>query len=98
MSVNRGVVWLQVLAWGKQYQSISLKVTDNRHVGLLSITGKEFHMEKIRLTTVRPFVMREIVLAEEPRFQKKGSDTTKEAVIKFLQEQVSLPPCLLKPG
>jgi Mre11 DNA-binding presumed domain len=45
-------------------------------------------MEKIRLTTIRPFVMREIVLAEEPRFQKKGCDTTKEAVIKFLQEQV----------
>lgn len=47
-------------------------------------------MEKIRLTTIRPFVMREVVLAEEPRFSRKAADTGKEAVIKFLQEQVYL--------
>ena len=45
-------------------------------------------MEKIRLTTVRPFVMREVVLAEEARFKNKASDKTKEAVITFLVEQV----------
>jgi double-strand break repair protein MRE11 len=58
-------------------------------VGILSITGKEFHMEKIRLKTVRPFVMREIVLSEVPRFAKKASDKGKEAVLNFLREQVS---------
>jgi hypothetical protein len=34
--------------------------------------------------------MREVVLAEEPRFSRKAADTGKEAVIKFLQEQVYL--------
>jgi double-strand break repair protein MRE11 len=45
-------------------------------------------LEKIRLKTVRPFVMRDIVLSEVPRFAKKAADTSKEAVIKYLREQV----------
>ena len=57
-------------------------------MAILSITGKEFKMEKIRLRTVRPFVMKEIVLSEEPQFSKKASDKSKEAVMKFLREQV----------
>ena len=57
-------------------------------MGILSITGKEFKMEKIRLRTVRPFVMKEIVLSEEPQFSKKASDKSKEAVTKFLRDQV----------
>ena len=36
-----------------------------KHVAVLSITGKEFTTEPIRLKSVRPFVMKEIVLAEE---------------------------------
>jgi len=36
-----------------------------KHVAILSITGKEFKSEPIQLKTVRPFVMKEIVLAEE---------------------------------
>jgi len=65
--------------------------SDFRHVGLLSVTGREFHMEKIRLKTVRPFVMRDIVLSEVPRFAKKASDKGKEAVIAYLREQVTTP-------
>jgi double-strand break repair protein MRE11 len=41
-----------------------------KHVAVLSVTGKEFKIEKHRLQTVRPFVTRDIVLAEEPRFRK----------------------------
>jgi double-strand break repair protein MRE11 len=37
----------------------------SKHVSIMSITGKEFHTEAIRLKTVRPFVMKEIVLQEE---------------------------------
>lgn len=37
-----------------------------KHVAILSITGKEFKSESIRLKTVRPFVMKEIILQEEP--------------------------------
>jgi double-strand break repair protein MRE11 len=51
-----------------------------KHCGILSITGTEFKLEKIRLKTVRPFVMREIVLAEEKEMKnvwKKASNRTK---------------------
>ncbi|KAI0162384.1 DNA repair protein [Pestalotiopsis sp. NC0098] len=40
-----------------------------KHVAVLSITGKEFEVEKHRLKTVRPFVMREIKLSEDKRFK-----------------------------
>ena len=36
-----------------------------KHVAVLSITGREYKVETIRLKTVRPFIMKEIVLAEE---------------------------------
>jgi double-strand break repair protein MRE11 len=36
-----------------------------KHVCILSVTGKEFTTENIRLKSVRPFIMKEIVLAEE---------------------------------
>ncbi|KAF7122672.1 hypothetical protein CNMCM5793_000782 [Aspergillus hiratsukae] len=41
-----------------------------KHVAILSITGREFKCEPIRLKTVRPFAMREIVLSEEKGAQK----------------------------
>lgn len=40
--------------------------TGPKYIGLLTVTGKDFNMEKIRLKTPRPFVMRDIVLVEEP--------------------------------
>ena len=48
-----------------------------KHVAVLSITGKEFKVDTIRLKTVRPFVMKEIVLAEDKKalaFAKKGDN------------------------
>ncbi|ETS77459.1 hypothetical protein PFICI_11333 [Pestalotiopsis fici W106-1] len=47
-----------------------------KHVAILNITGKEFEVEKFRLKTVRPFVMREIKLSEDTRF--KGLDHKKD--------------------
>lgn len=41
-----------------------------KHVAVLSITGRDFTVETIRLKTVRPFVMREIVLSEEKEAMK----------------------------
>ena len=35
-----------------------------KHVGILSITGREYKMEPIKLKTVRPFAIREIKLSE----------------------------------
>lgn len=37
----------------------------SKHVAVLSITGREFKCEPVRLKTVRPFIMKEIVLHEE---------------------------------
>jgi double-strand break repair protein MRE11 len=42
-----------------------------KHVSILSVTGKEFTTENIRLKTVRPFIMKEIVLAEEREIKEK---------------------------
>ncbi|KAF2855986.1 hypothetical protein T440DRAFT_485148 [Plenodomus tracheiphilus IPT5] len=42
-----------------------------KHIAILSVTGKEFTSESIRLKTVRPFIMKEIVLAEEKEIQEK---------------------------
>lgn len=36
-----------------------------KHVAVVSITGRDFKVEPIRLRTVRPFAMREIVLSEQ---------------------------------
>lgn len=38
-----------------------------KHVAIISVTGKDFQTETIRLKTVRPFVMREIVLQDNKR-------------------------------
>jgi double-strand break repair protein MRE11 len=42
-----------------------------KHVAIVSVTGKEFTSEAIRLRTVRPFIMKEIVLAEEREIKEK---------------------------
>ncbi|OAA78628.1 DNA repair protein rad32 [Akanthomyces lecanii RCEF 1005] len=47
-----------------------------KHVAIVSVTGKEFKMEKIPLKTVRPFVTREIILNQDKRF--KGLDKKKD--------------------
>lgn len=36
-----------------------------KHVAILKVAGKKFDVEPIRLKTVRPFIMKEITLAEE---------------------------------
>ncbi|KAK5651952.1 hypothetical protein OQA88_11494 [Cercophora sp. LCS_1] len=40
-----------------------------KHVAILSITGRQFQIDKIPLKTVRPFVMREVVLSTDKRFK-----------------------------
>ena len=41
-----------------------------KHVAILSVTGRDFKVETIRLKTVRPFVMKEIVLSEDKEAKK----------------------------
>lgn len=47
-----------------------------KHVAIVSVTGKEFKVEKFRIKSVRPFILREIVLATDKRF--KGLEKKKE--------------------
>ena len=60
-----------------------------KHVAVLSITGRDFAVESIRLKTVRPFVMREIVLSGEKeaiKLAKKANNRT--ALTQFLTDIV----------
>ncbi|KAB8342826.1 hypothetical protein FH972_022424 [Carpinus fangiana] len=52
----------------------------NKRVAILSVTAKKFECETIPLKTVRPFVMKEIVLQEEPSMKSlaKKSDNRSE--------------------
>jgi len=56
-----------------------------KHVTILSITGKEFTHEPIRLKSVRPFVMKEVVLQEDRHMRKIGLEggDNKAAVDRF---------------
>jgi double-strand break repair protein MRE11 len=56
-----------------------------KKVSILSVTGREFKHEPIRLKTVRPFVMREIVLSEEKGAQKLArKENNRTEVTRFL--------------
>ncbi|KAL1981655.1 hypothetical protein VTN96DRAFT_2369 [Rasamsonia emersonii] len=60
-----------------------------KHVAILSIKGREFHCEPIRLKTVRPFVVREIVLSEEKGAQKLArKENNRTEVTRFLMSIV----------
>ncbi|WZH39239.1 Mre11 DNA-binding presumed domain-containing protein [Fusarium acuminatum] len=47
-----------------------------KHVAIVSVTGKDFKVDKLPLKTVRPFVTRELILAQDKRF--KGLDKKKD--------------------
>ncbi|KAJ5488525.1 Double-strand break repair protein mus-23 [Penicillium diatomitis] len=60
-----------------------------KQVAIVSITGRDFKCEPIRLKSVRPFVMREIVLSEEKegrRLARKEGNRTD--VTRYLMSQV----------
>ena len=52
-----------------------------KHVAVLSVSGKDFKVEPIRLKTVRPFVMEELVLQEDKDFKKNVKSTTNRTQI-----------------
>ncbi|KAI8811120.1 Mre11 DNA-binding presumed domain-containing protein [Cladochytrium replicatum] len=57
-----------------------------KHVGILSIQGREFTIEKIRLKTVRPFVTDEVILGEvEPRLRP----TDQKGAARFLTDTIN---------
>lgn len=57
-----------------------------KHVAVLSVTGRDFKVDTVRLKSVRPFVMREVVLAEEKeavRLAKKANNRSE--LTRFLE-------------
>ncbi|KAL8989212.1 MAG: hypothetical protein Q9169_008407 [Polycauliona sp. 2 TL-2023] len=60
-----------------------------KHVAILSVTGRDFKVEPIRLKTIRPFRMKEIVLSEEDEINNlaKRSDHRAE-LTRFLMRTV----------
>ena len=52
-----------------------------KHVAILSITGKEFKCEPVKLKSVRPFVMKEIVLSEERALKDVWKDDNNRVTI-----------------
>lgn len=52
-----------------------------KHVAIVSITGKEFKCEPIKLKSVRPFVMKEIVLSEERALKDVWKDDNNRVTI-----------------
>ncbi|KAK3070190.1 meiotic recombination [Teratosphaeriaceae sp. CCFEE 6253] len=57
-----------------------------KQVAILSITGKEMKVEPIRLTTVRPFVMREIILMNNPEMKALSTQTVEELIEEAKEE------------
>ena len=40
-----------------------------KHVAIVSVTGRDFTVEKHRIKSVRPFITKELILAQDPRFR-----------------------------
>ena len=60
----------------------------DKHVAVVSITGKDFQVEKHRLKSVRPFVMREIALQHDTMF--KGLERKKENRIELTRRLMTI--------
>lgn len=55
-----------------------------KHVAIVSVTGKDFKVEPIRLKTVRPFVMKEIILSEEKEAKKLAKKDNRTLLTQYL--------------
>lgn len=59
-----------------------------KHVAIVSVTGKEFKVEKHRIKSVRPFITKELILAQDPRF--KGIAKEKENRTKLTKKLIEV--------
>ncbi len=57
-----------------------------KHVAVLSITGRDFKVQTHRLKTVRPFVMKEIILAQEKGMKALAKkDNNRSEITRYLE-------------
>ncbi|KAL9625153.1 MAG: hypothetical protein Q9160_000554 [Pyrenula sp. 1 TL-2023] len=62
----------------------------SKHVAILSISGREFETENIRLKTVRPFIMEEIVLHDDKEASRLArKDNNRTQITRILEKKVS---------
>lgn len=55
-----------------------------KHVAIVSVTGKDFKVEPVRLKTVRPFVMKEVILSEEKEAKKLAKKDNRTLLTQYL--------------
>ncbi|KAK4574484.1 meiotic recombination [Recurvomyces mirabilis] len=62
-----------------------------KKVAIISIKGKDFDIETIRLKTVRPFVYRDLILADDKTMNELSfrADDIRPKITRFLDEQVN---------
>lgn len=60
----------------------------SKHVAVLSVTGRDFKVESIRLKTVRPFVMKEIILSEDKTAKSFAKKDNRILLTRYLMEVV----------
>ena len=58
-----------------------------KHVAIVTVTGRDFKVEKVPLKSVRPFVAKDIVLATDKRFKglDKKTDNRQEVTRRIMQ-------------
>ncbi|KAI9809761.1 MAG: Double-strand break repair protein mus-23 [Sarcosagium campestre] len=62
---------------------------ETKHVAILSISGLHHEVEPIRLKTVRPFVMREIILSEEKDVKHLAKkDNNRSELTRYLEKLI----------
>ncbi|KAL8664216.1 MAG: hypothetical protein Q9168_007948, partial [Polycauliona sp. 1 TL-2023] len=60
-----------------------------KHVAILTVTGRDFKVEPVRLKTIRPFRMKEIVLADEKEVRNLAKKTDHRGdLTRFLERTV----------
>jgi double-strand break repair protein MRE11 len=65
--------------------SLSEGESKKKHIGLLEIDGDRYRLKPIPLRTVRPLVMKSIVLQDEPKLEGANA----EALMDYLEETVN---------
>jgi double-strand break repair protein MRE11 len=59
-----------------------------KHVAIVSVSGKEFTTENIRLKSVRPFITKDLALGSDDRFKKLAKKNNNRAQITTELEKV----------
>lgn len=65
--------------------SLSEGETLDKHVFILNVKGKDFSLERIKLKSVRPFVMKDIILSKTGL---KATSFNKNEVLKYLTKEI----------